>query len=44
MTSDIRLDALAVGCIKKEYSPSPEDILKAWDRSGHRRISLAFKK
>jgi hypothetical protein len=43
-TSNQRLDSLTVGYINKEYlqSISPEDVLKAWDRSGHRRISLAF--
>ena len=35
--SNERLDQLALG-----YIFPPENILQAWDRSGHRRIALAF--
>ena len=32
-TTNERLDALAIGYINKEYSISPNELLKAWDRS-----------
>lgn len=41
--SDERLDSLALGYINQERSFTPEEILQVWDRSGHRRIALAFK-
>ena len=39
----IKLNSLAIGYINRDYCPSPEELLKAWDRSGHRRIAVAFK-
>lgn len=36
--SNERLDSLAIGYI----NPSPSDVLKVWDRSGNRRIAVAF--
>ena len=41
--SDKRLDNLPVGFINQERTPSPDLVLKIWDRSRHRRIALAFK-
>ena len=41
MTSE-RLDTLAIGFINREWTPSPEDVVRTWDRSGHRRIASAF--
>ena len=41
--SNDRLDYLAIGHINSERIPSPETVLQAWDRSGHRRIALAFQ-
>lgn len=40
--SSERLDALAIGYITRERTPSPEDILRVWDTSGNRRIAIAF--
>ena len=37
-----RLDSLALGYINQEKLPSPEEVLRVWVRSGHRRISFAF--
>ena len=33
---------LALGYINQERTFSPDSVLQAWDRSGHRRIALAF--
>ena len=41
--ADERLDTLAVGYINSARTPLPEKVLEAWDRSGHRRIALAFE-
>ena len=41
--TDSRLDSLAVGYINNERTISPEEILRVWDRSGHRRITTAFQ-
>ena len=30
----IKLNSLAIGYINRDYCPSPEELLKAWDRSG----------
>ena len=38
-----RLDSLALGYINQERSFTPEDVLQVWDRSGHRRVALAFQ-
>ena len=38
----IKLNSLAIGYINRDYCPSPEELLKAWDRSGHRRTAVAF--
>ena len=38
--TDERLDQLALGYINQERTSS---ILQAWDRSGLRRIALAFR-
>ena len=38
----IKLNSLAIGYINRDYCPSPEELLIAWDRSGHRRIAVAF--
>ena len=40
--TDERLDQLAIGYINQERTSSSESILQALDRSGHRRIALAF--
>ena len=40
--TDGRLDQLALGYINQERTFSPDSALQAWDRSGHRRIALAF--
>ena len=40
--SDNRLDSLAVGFINSERHPSPMEVIQQWDRSGHRKIALAF--
>ena len=40
--TDGRLDQLALGYINQERTFSPDSVLQAWDRSGHRRIALAF--
>ena len=37
-----RLDALAIGYICRDRSPSPDQVLKVWDMSGSRRIAIAF--
>ena len=42
--SDCRLNALECGFINHERAPSPDQVLKVWDQSGHRRIALAFQK
>ena len=42
--SDDRLNNLATGYINHERTPSPDEVLKVWDQSGHRRIALAFQK
>ena len=42
--SDDRLNSLATGYINHERTPSPDEVLKVWDQSGHRRIALAFQK
>ena len=38
-----RLDSLALGYINQERSFTPEEVLQIWDRSGHRRVALAFR-
>ena len=38
-----RLDSLSLGYVNHERTFTPEEVLKVWDRSGHRRISLAFR-
>ena len=40
--SNKRLDALAIGYICHDRSPSPDEILKMWDISGTQRIAIAF--
>ena len=37
-----RLDSLAIGYINQERSPSPEEVFRVWDRSGHRRNFVSF--
>ena len=34
---------LALGYINLQRTSPPESILQAWDRSGHRRLALAFR-
>lgn len=41
MTNE-RMDSLAMGYINREWTPSPQEILKVWDITGNRRIALAF--
>lgn len=41
--TDERLDSLALGYINHERTFTPEEVLRAWDRSGHRRVALAFQ-
>ena len=41
--TDEGLDQLARCCINQERTLPPENTLQAWDRSGHRRIALAFQ-
>ena len=36
------LDSSAIGCINQERSPSPEEVFRVWDCSGHGRILLPF--
>ncbi len=33
------LDSLALGYINQERSHTPENVLRVWDRLGHRRVS-----
>ena len=40
--TDEWLDQLALGYINQERTFSTDSVLQAWDRSGHRRIALAF--
>ena len=41
--TDERLDQLALGYINQDWTFPSENVLRAWDRSGHRRIALAFR-
>ncbi|SMN01044.1 hypothetical protein SPONL_1737 [uncultured Candidatus Thioglobus sp.] len=41
--TDARLDSLAVGSINCGRTPTPEQVLRVWDRSGHRRIATALQ-
>ena len=36
------LDAVAIAHINQERTVSPEKVLQVWDRSGDRKIALAF--
>ena len=40
---DERLGTLAICYVNSERTPSPEEVLKVWDLSGHRRIAIAFQ-
>ena len=41
--TDLRLDSLAVGSINCGRTPTPEQVLRVWDHSGHRRVATAFQ-
>ena len=34
----IKLNSLAIGYINRDYCPSPEELLKAWDRLGTKEL------
>ena len=40
---DSRLNGLALAYIHKHSSFDANEVLKLWDATGHRRISLAFE-
>lgn len=40
--SNGRLDSLAIGYINHAWTPSPSKVLSVWDKSGNRRIAVAF--